>query len=543
MKTDGALVASLLCLTFALHLVPFLSSPLPYNPDGFGLANVAGQMSTTGSWRIDGTGVIENNQQMPVYPLLWSSVARLGGLNVLANLQAIMPLVTATVVLPAYLLAVKATRNRMAGFGAGLFVAVFGSFLFLTSAAMRESIGLMVFPVVVLLFSERSDPRKRALATLFLLVLPFLHHLTTLLTLGMVSALVVLAQSRSIARGTFALRALALDVVTGPALALVAWIYYSSVREVDVPAITSASAIALLLAIVILLTGLLVPMRRPARLRLGRRVVSPASRVLLVPAVAFAVLWMNGRTSLFAGVLGTQGGLETILPALAVLVAFAFVGYQLLRRTANRANDLVLAMLVSPTALILFAFLRGLDPLSQQIVYRSFDFMDYALAILVGLGFGLAWSRIRGWRAAQLALGAGLFAVLLMTTPMAWNQPAVFGVNEVTTPAEFQALAVLASLHPRSVTTDQRLALVAGNWFGYPVSSTLPFLLERNETVRGYEYAVVLDSWTTVGAQVYPAPNVVLRAQVLAAFLEANRIVYVVGPPGDRTLVVQLAKS
>ncbi len=543
MKTDGALVASLLCLTLALHLVPLLFSPLPFNPDGFALANVAGQMGTTGSWRIDGTGVIENNQQMPVYPLLWSSVARLGGLDVLTGLQAIMPLVLATVVLPTYLLSVKATGHRVAGFGAGLFVALFGSFLFLTSSAMRESIGLLIFPMVVLLFHERSDPRKRALAVLLLLVLPFVHHLTTLIALGMVSALVVLAQSRSIARGTFSVRTLALDVLTGPALAMVAWLYYSSVREVDVPRITSPGAIALLLAIVILLTGLLVPMRRPARLPPGRRVVSPASRVLLVPAVGFAALWVNGRTSLFVGVLGTQDALVTILPAVAVLIAFAFVGYQLLRRTANRANDLVLAMLVAPTALILFAFLRGLDPFSQQIVYRSVDFMDYALALLAGIGLAAGWSRLRSSRPAQLALGASFFAVLLATTPMAWNSQAVFGVDNVTTPAEFQALAVLASLHPRSVATDQRLALVGLNWFGYRVSSTLPFLLAGNESVAGYDYAVVLESWTTVGAQVFPAPNVIVSAQVFDAFVQANRIVYMTGVPGDRLFVVQLAES
>ncbi len=160
--------------------------------------------------------------------------------------------------------------------------------------------------------------------------------------------------------------------------------------------------------------------------------------------------------------------------------------------------------LIAPTPVILFAFLRGLAPLSQQIVYRSFDFMDYALASLVGFGFALAWSRLRGSRASQRTLGAGFFAVLLVTTPMAWNHPAVFGVNEVTTPAEFEALAVLASLHPRSVTTDQRLASVVGNWFGYRVSSTLSFLLAGNETVAGYDYALVLGSWTTIGAQVFP---------------------------------------
>src|SRR5438093_1033989 len=84
-------------------------------------------------------------------------------------------------------------------------------------------------PVAVLLFLERRDARKRALSVVLLLFLAFLHPLTTLLTLGMTSALVVLAQRRAIARGRFSLRSVAVDVATGPALAIPGWAYYSAV--------------------------------------------------------------------------------------------------------------------------------------------------------------------------------------------------------------------------------------------------------------------------------------------------------------------------
>src|SRR5439155_1276158 len=83
----------------------------------------------------------------------------------------------------------------------------------LTSSVAKESIGLLVFPMAVLLFHERSDPRKRALAVLLLAFLPFLHSLTTFLTLGTVAALVVLTQRRAPARGRFSWKAFALDVV------------------------------------------------------------------------------------------------------------------------------------------------------------------------------------------------------------------------------------------------------------------------------------------------------------------------------------------
>ena len=94
-------------------------------------------------------------------------------------------------------------------------------------------------------------------------------------------------------------------------------------------------------------------------------------------ALAFAAVLVNARLDLFAGVVGTQPALETVFPAAAVVVVFAFLGYQLVRRTTNRMNDLLVAMAVAPVALVLFAFLRGLDALSQTLVYRSFDFLGY----------------------------------------------------------------------------------------------------------------------------------------------------------------------
>ena len=45
---------------------------------------------------------------------------------------------------------------------------------------------------------------------------------------------------------------------------------------------------------------------------------------------------------------------------------------------------------------------------------------------------------------------------------------------------------------------------------------------------------------TTVGAQVHPAPNIVLLPETLAAFLATHRVVYETGLPGDRILVVQI---
>src|SRR5947208_13960069 len=146
-----------------------------------------------------------------------------------------------------------------------------------------DAIGLLVFPMAVLLFQERSDPRKRALAVLLLAFLPFLHSLTTFLTLGMIAALVVLTQRRALARGRFSWKAFALDVVSGPALAVVAWAYYASVDLPFLAAVLAPPALTLFVAIVVLLTALIPPLAKPAKRRLGKGLVRPASKIFLPP--------------------------------------------------------------------------------------------------------------------------------------------------------------------------------------------------------------------------------------------------------------------
>src|SRR2546426_12021654 len=69
-------------------------------------------------------------------------------------------------------------------------------------------------------------------------------------------------------------------------------------------------------------------------------------------------------------------------------------------------------------------------------------------------------------------------------------------------------------------------------WFGYSADSSLPLKLRDNESIGGFQYALALERWTTVGAQVHPAPNIVISAVVFENFLAENRIVYSAGPLG-----------
>src|SRR5207249_1164496 len=192
-------------------------------------------------------------------------------------------------------------------------------------------------------------------------------------------------------------------------------------------------------AVVVLLTALIAPIAKPAKRRLGKGLVRPASKIFLPPVLGFFLLITNSTVVLFVGTNRTPPAFFLILPALFGFAAFAIVGLQ-----------------------------------------------------------------------------------------------------NVTTSDEFQALALLSSLGARNVTTDQRMADVGRMWFGYVANPDLPQKLRDHASLEGADYALVLERWTTIGAQIHPAPNIVLAPETLAAFLATNRVVYETGLPGDRILVVQI---
>jgi hypothetical protein len=539
MKPDAALVVGLVCLALAARLVPLTFSPLPFSVDGFALSRIASDIVARGSWAIDPASVNSYNQKLGGFSLLWAVTAEIGGLSPLVHAQLYVPLITCLTVLPGYLFGAKVTGRRLGGFAAGLFLALFGSFLNVTSGVAKESIALLVFPLAVLLFHERADPRKRALAVVLLIFLPFLHSLTTFLTLGMIAALVVLGQRRALFRGRFSWRALALDVVTGPALAAAALGYYLAVDLPFLSEFLAPAAFALFLALVLLLTVLIGPAFRPQKSRFGHGKIASAAKAALPPAIGFALLLGNASTSLFVGTTATSPAFLQGMPSLLVLAALCIGGFVLVRRTTNRMGDLVVAMLVAPIALILFGFFRGLDPLGQVLVYRAFDFLDYALAVLVAVAFVAAWSVLQ-MRPLRVLIAVGFLAALLATTPMAWNTPAVLGVQNVTTSEEFHALALIASLGAHRIATDERLADVASWWFGLSADASFPLKLRDNASLGGADYALVLERWSTAGAQIHPAPNLILAPRTIASFLAANRVMYAGGPAGDRVFVVQV---
>src|SRR5205807_4111349 len=121
LKTDGAILAALICVAFATRLVPLTFSPVPFGIDGFALARISSDIAATGGWRIDPADTNSYNQKLPGFSLLWSAAASLGGLSPLGPVPVLIPLLASPAAVPADLFGAKAAAGRLGGFVAARF--------------------------------------------------------------------------------------------------------------------------------------------------------------------------------------------------------------------------------------------------------------------------------------------------------------------------------------------------------------------------------------------------------------------------------------
>ncbi len=531
------MAALLYFLALTLRLVPLFGSNLPLI-DGFPLARIARDVQDTGRWTIDDADVNSYNQRMPVYPILWALASLLGGVDVLRGLALVMPFVTSLAVVATFVLVRDLTGHRGVAFAAGLFVAVFGSFVLLTAAISKESLGLVVLPLTLLAFLRRKDPKWRAISAGLLLFLPLLHHLTFLMTVGIVTALLVVEHHRRIVSGGWRVKDIALDTLTGPATALAGAAYYSAVNLQLYRSVTTADELALFLAIAFLFAVAATRLARtsPTPWRERKPIArGPLVGSLLVSGAMIGAVLYNWQRPVFAATMPTQDLFLVLLPAIALLGALAAIGFGVLKRTSGRELETFVAITIAPLTVVAFGFLRGLDPLSFALVYRSLDFLDFGLAMAVGIGIAVLWKGAS--RMKRTAMAALLVAALVATTPMAYASESVFGVQNVTYEYEFAAIAFASSSVGR-FGSDQRLADVGAWWFHLDSDRSAMLRLDRGESMAGYGLVLVEGRWTTTGAQIHPAPNLVLDPASLDRFLWENNVVYAGGLAGSPVYVV-----
>ena len=178
-KNSNVLIISLLfILAFIVRLIPSLSSPLPFNIDGFPLVRISEIMISSSHIPDHAaySGLLGYNMKLPIFPLLLSQFSSITGIEPLTLIPYFCAFIGSFSVIIIYTFVLRIVENQMAAFMAGFFLAFTGLFVYVTTAAMKELLGIVLLCLLIYTYSLREDPRFRFISAILLLILPFIHH-------------------------------------------------------------------------------------------------------------------------------------------------------------------------------------------------------------------------------------------------------------------------------------------------------------------------------------------------------------------------------
>jgi hypothetical protein len=206
------------------------------------------------------------------------------------------------------------------------------------------------------------------------------------------------------------------------------------------------------------------------------------------------------------------------------------------RKSLFRAVQI--ALIVSPISILGYGVVSGFSPVSFQIVYRTFDFVD--IFMFLGIGTAFVWL-YEHRRKSYTAIGFLTIAFLLISFPFAYASESLLGVRHDTQAYEVDSLRWLSE-HVDSpfLETDERIGHIAESTVGIEKHAGLPDALKRNTTVTNLPVIAIClmeDSWTTEGVNDFPHGKVVLTASNYTWALETANVFYIGGPVTDRAVI------
>ncbi|MCK4757476.1 MAG: hypothetical protein KAS67_03395 [Thermoplasmata archaeon] len=553
------LIALLFMVSFIVRLLPTMESGLPFNIDGFPLAKISEIMISSGHIPNYGaySGLLGYNMKLPVFPLLLSQFSIVLGVEPLVLLPYFCAFIGSFSVVIVYIFALKILKNQRAALLASLFLAFTGLFVYVTTAAMKELLGIVVLCLLLYSYSLRKDPRHRMIAVALLVLLPFIHHLTSLIAFIIVSLVSFHSILVANKHEEKFFRHVVLELLAGPALGLIALAYYLSVEMQFFSDVSNLNDSALLFSVCTL--GLLVHVMisspamskpwffLPVRDKKGNlSIFALFDEKVLFVMIAMFILYINGKKSLFIGAPKTTGLLLDLMVPYFILAIIGMVGFNLLRYSKFKYKPVIIAMFLAPLILMAFSVFRGLDVFNFTLVFRAYNFIDIPLAIVSGMGaaylikLALDYTKDHGkaLKIVPVSIFLAFCLLCVASIPLAYERVEAFGIQETTYDYEFEAMAWLADSNVTTISSDQRYMDIIGPYFNVTCDWTMPWILARGQTPEDTTI-LISDSWTDIGAQMNIMERVVISDERMDMLINRSSRIYCGGPEGNNMYVLK----
>jgi len=515
-------VIIVLMVAFVFRSLSLQWSTLPYNIDGLSEVRVANDIMASGNLDFPPKASYADTYvaDMPILGLFVAFTCSTVGIEPVDSIQILAALLGVVAVVLALLVFRQYWPSSKGSLATVLVLALTGSFVFSAGCTWKETLGFVLVLLALYSFPLRSSLPHRYVLTSSLLLLPFTHHHATVVGFVIITFAFVFEYANWRKGPTFSQDPFT-DALTIAGAWFVAILYYDTVNLPYLDYLSPRTDLYLFLAVASLL--LIVGVKASRK----DRPLSKLPIALAVPVIGALVMAYNYFRPIFPGTPAPAALIAVPFLAYLILVVPAWTGAQIALANKGPGKNMVLAMVLGPLSLILFAFLRALDDTSYTIIYRTFDFLMPAFAILVGLGFA---ALVKGRERLGIAAGISLVIVCASTLPIAYSTQELFGVENQTYWFEYDAFEWFSEHDVSKVASDQRLSETGTRLFDIEGARGLPFDLREGLSLSRDSFFVVEGQWTTKGAQEFPLGVVVIEEQRIAGLLGDNSVVFVGGP-------------
>src|SRR4030042_1385215 len=177
-------VLLLLLMSFSIHLVPLSFSEYPLNNDSLVEGRAARQILDTGEivlpWANNLTTT--HSESTPAWNLVLAFFGGVLGMDPMFASQWAVAAIAPIAALTVYLLLMNMCKDRRAALMGAFFITLFGTFLYTTASGWKESLGIVLYFLLIYAYTRRNLVPMKFMLILLLMTLPFVHHLVALVS-------------------------------------------------------------------------------------------------------------------------------------------------------------------------------------------------------------------------------------------------------------------------------------------------------------------------------------------------------------------------
>lgn len=527
-------IASILIGGAALRIHSLAYTPYPYLLDGLGEAQYAEHIAETGAMAPEAGAAYSSTHTVntPAYDAFIALFSLVEGGQPLFLLQKLVAAFSVLLLVGSFVFIRRLSGSNRVSLMALMALASYGSFLMVTQSTWKEGIGLSIAPLIFVTFMLREDRRMRAISTLLIFFIPFVHHMIAIVVV-MTIAFIVFNEFLTARR----MKVLASGHVFDALVTIVAVdemaLYYTFVRFDRLDYLTPDNGLYLFIGLAILMALGVNYISDKGLTQAGKKAMIGVASVGLIALLAMNILAPIGTTDF-----NVVWAVSVPMLACIVIVLAAIVGISIWASVQSPHKNIFFALIASPFILITYGLLRGEDIISLDMITRSLDLLDFA--VMIGLGTVLIYILKR--RPVLQVYGAvsAVCILLLASMPIAFDSERYAATRNDIFSYEIDGINWTASVLESGEIQTDTLFTYTSYLFNVVNDPTLVRRLAGTLELESDKWMIASESWTTKGVKDLPYGWVVLDPALFQSKLDSCNVFYLGGPQGSQLIVFRL---